>query len=101
MSRIEKNNEFVNNSNVIDKSEIIKLIESAELTNSSDAIFISEREQYRNVVKLGKSVLPILIERKSYIWSIAIKEITGVEPIGEKSSEITDFWIKWGKENGY
>ena len=50
MSRIEKNNEFVNNSNVIDKSEIIKLIESAELTNSSDAIFISEREQYRNVL---------------------------------------------------
>jgi hypothetical protein len=100
MSRIEKFNEFVDNSN-INKSEIINLIESAELTNSSDPIFISEREQYRNVVKLGKLVLPLLIERKSYIWNIAIKEITGVEPVGEKSTEITDFWIKWSKENGY
>ena len=101
MSRIEKFNEFINSSEIINKSEVINLIESAELTNSSDPILISKREKYRNVVKLGKSILPLLIERKSYIWNIALKEITGVEPIGEKSSEITDFWVKWGKENGY
>jgi hypothetical protein len=101
MSRIEKFNEFIRSSEIINKSEVISLIESAELTNSSDPILISKREQYRNVVKLGKSVLSLLIERKSYIWNIALKEITGVEPIGEKSSEITDFWVKWGKENGY
>ena len=69
MSRIEKFNEFINSSEIINKSEVISLIESAELTNSSDPILISKREQYRNVVKLGKSILPLLIERKSYIWN--------------------------------
>ena len=101
MNRIEKFNEFLNNSNSINKVEIMNLIQSAEFTNSSDPVFISEREQYREVVKLGKLVLPLLIERKSYIWNIALKEITGVEPIGDKSGEIVDFWTKWGLENGY
>lgn len=86
---------------IMNKDKIMNLIQSAELTNSPDAVFISEREQYREVVKLGKLVLPFLIERKSYIWNIALKEITGVEPIGDKSSEIVDFWTKWGLENGY
>ena len=95
--KVEKFNEFLSN----DNTELLKLIESAEMTNLSDPVKISESENYRKVVNFGKLSLPILIERKSYIWNIALKEITGIEPIGVKSSEIVNFWVNWGKENGY
>ena len=44
---------------------------------------------------MGDKVLPYILERKSYIWNIALKKITGVEPVGLNSSEIMDFWEKW------
>jgi hypothetical protein len=95
MNHLKKINEFVNEPN------IYSLIESAERTPFSDPVYISNRDDYKRVIDLGEKVIPFLIERNSYIWNIGLKELTGVEPIGKTSSEIVDFWNKWGLENGY
>jgi hypothetical protein len=92
--KIEKFNEFVS-------SEIYALIEKAENTPLSDPIAISQRDSYKKLVSMGDKVLPYILERKSYLWNIALKQLTGVEPTGDKSSEIMDFWEKWSIENGY
>ena len=63
--KIEKNNEFTIN------VDIMKLIEEAENTSSSDLEYISKRESYKNVVKLGEKVIPFLLER---IFKSIIKE---------------------------
>jgi hypothetical protein len=95
MRYIKKINEFVNESN------IYSLIQKAELTPFSDPEYIASREPYQKVLDLGEKVIPFLIERNSYIWNIGLKKLTGVEPIGQKSSEIVEFWNKWGLENEY
>ena len=92
--KIENFNEFVN-------SEIYNLIEKTENTPLSDSIAISQRDSYKKLVDMGDKVLPYILERKSCIWNIALKKITGVEPVGLNSSEIMDFWEKWSIENGY
>jgi hypothetical protein len=94
MKHIKKINEFVNES-------IYSLIEKSENTSSSDPEYIANRESYKQVLEIGEKVIPFLIERESYIWNIALKELTGVDPIGTKSSEIVEFWNKWGLKNGY
>jgi hypothetical protein len=95
MKHLKKINEFIND------SEIYLLIESAENSPSSDPEHIANRESYRRVFELGEKVIPYLLERESYIWNIGLKKLTGIEPIGERSSEIVEFWNKWGLENGY
>lgn len=82
---------------------IIKLIEEVENTNSSNPEFISNTKQYKKVVNLGEKVIPYLIEREKYIWNIALEELTGNSPDRSltKSSEISEYWKKWGKLNGY
>jgi hypothetical protein len=93
--KIEKFNEFIN------EGEIFSLIERAENTPSSNPEQISNREPYKRILEMGKKVIPYLLERESYIWNIGLKKLTGVEPEGNKSSEIIEFWNKWGVENGY
>lgn len=95
MKHIRKINEFIND------AEIYSLIEKAENTPSSDPEHIANRDSYKKVVQIGESVIPYLVDRKSYIWNIALKKLTGVEPIGETSSEIVNFWENWAIENGY
>lgn len=97
--KIEKYNEFLDNKISI-SNDIIRLIEDAESTPISDPVAISERKQYRKVIEIGQSVIPFLIERKLYLWNIGLKELTGVEPKGENSNEIVNFWSKWLDENG-
>jgi hypothetical protein len=99
MDNIEKYNEFINS----DEFLIKELISSVENTNISDPEKIANTTSYKKVVSLGKKVIPFLIERKKYIWNIALKQLTGSEPTNNlsKSSEITTYWLNWAKENGY
>lgn len=94
MKHIKKINEFVN------ESVIYSLIEKAESTPSSDPEYISNRESYTKLIEIGEQVIPYLVER-SYIWNIGLKKITGVEPVGNNSSDIMNFWKKWSINNGY
>ena len=99
MSKIRKYNEFINNDDIL----IHQLIEKVENTNSSDPISIADSDLYKQIISIGDNVIPYLIERNQYIWNIALKKITGVEPDIklQKSSEIIEFWKNWGLENGY
>ena len=99
MSKISKFNEFIDNDELLIK----QLIKEAEHTNSPNTEVITNREPYRKVVLMGKKVIPYLIERKKYIWNIALKELTGSEPGSTltRSSDIVEYWQKWGSENGY
>lgn len=82
---------------------IIKLIEEAESTPSSDLEYISKRDQYRKVVNLGEKVIPYLLERNSIIWDRALSELalTGLNPLEYSTSERMEFWKNWKIENGY
>ena len=62
---------------------------------------IANRDSYKEVLNMGEKAIPYLINRNSYIWNIGLKKLTGIEPVGENSSEIVEFWNKWGLENGY
>lgn len=95
MKHIKRINELVN------ESLIYNLIEKAESTPSSDPEFISNREPYVKLIEMCNSIIPYLIERDSYIWNIGLKSLTGIEPEGNSSSEIMDFWKKWAIDNGY
>lgn len=97
MKHIKKINEFVNESN------IYTLIEKAERTPFSDLDYISKLYEYREVVNLGESVIPFLLERNSIIWDIALKELTGCGLPSEEytTTERVEFWNKWALENGY
>jgi hypothetical protein len=66
---IKKINEFVNESN------IYSLIQKAELTPFSDLEYISNLDGYREVVNLGESVIPYLLERKSIIWDMLVNNL--------------------------
>jgi hypothetical protein len=98
MSKINKYNEFINNEDYIKL-----LIEKAEFTNKPDLVSISETENYRNIIKMGKKVIPLLLERNSIIWDIALKEITGdgISSLEYSTSERLKYWENWAKENGY
>lgn len=96
--KIEKFNEFKINK-TIDISKVIDLIEKIEITNLSDPILISEGNDYKTVVSYGYDILEVLINRNRYIWNIAIKEITNVQPEGKTSAEINTFWKKWYERN--
>ena len=111
MSKINKYNEFINN----EESIIKQLIIEGENTPSSDLEHISQRKSYREVVSLGKKVIPYLLQRmnenNSPIWDKALSKLTGCNHDGYKPDEIgfyhlnvdelVKFWKKWGIENGY
>ena len=94
---MKKFNELVNSNVVI----IADLMEKAEMTNLPDLESISQREPYKKIVKMGDKAIPFLLKDISIIWDKALTRITGVESIGHTSDEISEFWKKWGKENGY
>jgi hypothetical protein len=95
--RIEKFNEFIN------EGEIYSLIEKAESTPSSDLVAISKRESYRKVIKLGKRIVPYLLDRNSILWDLGLSELTndGLNPEEYSTSERMTYWKKWAVENGY
>ena len=109
MGKINKFNEFLNNEELI----ITKMIEEGENTPSGNLEEIAERQSYKDVVKLGKKVIPYLLERLEVtgpVWDSALSQLTGkkyeryVDDIGFYHLDVNDmkiFWKNWAKENGY
>ena len=98
-SKIEKFNEFINNNDDI----IINMIVDNENTNLPDLISISERESYKKIIGLGKTVISYLLERNNIIWDNALSKITGygLNPLKYNTKDRLIYWQKWAKENGY
>jgi len=100
MRKIEKFNEFLFNN---EEKIIIEMIEKAESSPSSDLNLISNRKEYKDVIKIGIKVIPYLLERNLIIWSNGLSELTGnnISSSEYSSSERVEYWKKWAFDNGF
>lgn len=98
MDDLKNFNEFINNDHFIKD-----LIEDSENTNLPDLDLISQRDSYQKIIKLGKKVIPYLLERNNIIWDKALSKITGegLDPMNFDSKSRTLYWQNWAKKNGY
>jgi len=76
----------------------------------SDPTLIHNNKNYREIIKMGKDVIPFILEdlgTEPNFWMRALEEISGeniLEENGEYSGMIKvaiSLWLKWGKEKGY
>lgn len=95
---MKKFNEFVDNDFLIKN-----LIEDAENSSLPDLKLISQRESYKNIIKIGKSTIPYLLERDNIIWDNALSEITGegLNSLEFNTKERMNYWKNWAIKNGY
>ena len=97
--KINNYNEFINNDGIIIKN----LIEESEKTNLPDLEMISKQKSYRELIKIGKKVIPYLLERNNILWDRALSEITGdgLNPLDYNVKERKEYWKNWAEKNGY
>jgi hypothetical protein len=82
---------------------IIEMIKLAESTPLSDLEAISKRKPYKEVIKMGKEIIPYLLKRDLILWDRGLSELTdqGLNPLEHSTSVRSEYWKKWAKENGY
>lgn len=69
---------------------------------------VTQHPAYRNMIKLGPSVIPLILAELSTdldLWFEALIELTGVNPIpAEHAGDLEamrDDWLSWGRKNGF
>jgi hypothetical protein len=75
---------------------------------SSKAGRMAEHPAYREIVAMGKSAVALILadlEKNGGHWFIALHQITGANPVPEKSrgkvKEMAAAWLEWGRKQGY
>ena len=75
------------------------------LSSMSEA---SKHPAYQEIIRLGPAVIPLLLrdmEENHEHWFIALREITGVNPIPESAAgnipKMVRAWLDWAGANGY
>ena len=68
----------------------------------------SEHPTYQEIIQLGPDVVPFLLrdlEENERHWFIALRAITGANPIPTSAAgnvpRMIEAWRTWAKENGY
>jgi len=68
----------------------------------------SRHPAYQEIIRMGEAVLPYLLrdlEATQRHWFIALKQITGTNPIPLDDAgnvpKMADAWLRWAKEKGY
>lgn len=63
---------------------------------------------YQEVIEMGAAAIPYLLaelEREPDWWFMALKKITGTDPVPPtyrgRLMEMTQAWLQWGRKNGY
>ena len=63
---------------------------------------------FREIVSIGEAVIPLMLRdlsERPRLWVWALPEMTGVDPVppadGGKIAEMTEAWLRWGREHGY
>ena len=63
---------------------------------------------YQKIIDMGYEVVPLLLEEmkeRPDHWDYALRKITCVDPVPEKSwgklDKIAAAWVEWGKKKGY
>ena len=69
---------------------------------------ISMNAAYQQIIGMGPDVIPLIIKelkRKPAHWFWALKAITRFDPVPPQYKgnieKMTEFWLKWGAEQGY
>ena len=75
---------------------------------TSSATRIAAHPNYQEIIVMGAKAIPLILkdlQKGPDHWFIALKEITGKNPIPDgargKLTEMAEAWIKWGEENCY
>ncbi len=68
----------------------------------------SDHPAYREIINLGPEVVPLLLrdlEENETHWFIALRRITGVNPIPASAAgnipQMVEAWLRWARDNGY
>jgi hypothetical protein len=76
--------------------------------NLSSMKAASEHPAYQEIISLGRDVVPYLLrdlQENERHWFIALRTITGADPIPKAAAgnvpKMIEAWLQWGKENGY
>ena len=80
----------------------------------SDTRFLSATDDivlhpaYQSIIGMGREVIPLLLrelQRKPSHWFWALRSISREDPVRPEDvgniRNMTDAWLKWGKERGY
>jgi hypothetical protein len=69
---------------------------------------MAEHPAYRKIVAMGEKAVPLILaelERQPDHWFFALHEITGANPVPEKSRgnlpQMAQAWLDWGRKQGY
>lgn len=89
-------------------NDLSKIVEDT-VVFSSDPYAKVELNEYKEIIKMGKDVIPFLLEKmktdKKIDWIPALNIITNFNPVKEINMGNIDLmakdWIKWGNKNGY
>lgn len=72
----------------------------------SSSTLMAEHRAYKKIIAAGMSVVPWILlelERSPDHWFIALKVITGADPVPKESQghmgAMRDAWLEWGKKN--
>jgi hypothetical protein len=67
----------------------------------------SNHPAYQEIINLGPEVIPLLLqdlEKNETHWFIALRKITGVNPIPGSAAgnipQMVQAWVRWGREHG-
>jgi hypothetical protein len=78
------------------------------VAHHSSSTIRNNHPAYRAIIALGPEVVPLLLrdmENNLTHWFVALREITGAQPIPASSAGniplMVDHWLCWAKENGY
>ena len=103
------------------KSELEKKLCKLDNTFYKETAHLSIKEDkksypsYRNILKLGEEIIPILlkdlnkkkdIDKAFYCWDVVLCDLVKEPPkIPQKYAgnmqKILEYWVKWGKDNRY
>jgi hypothetical protein len=79
----------------------------AETAFESSLTKMTMNLNYLRAISLGKPVVPLILrelERKPAPWFLALKAITGEDPVSDRFAGdfkvMAETWIEWGKERG-
>ena len=63
---------------------------------------------YQAIIRMGKPAIPFILDelrREPDHWFVALKQITGEDPIPEEARGnmrgMADAWLKWGDDHGF
>jgi hypothetical protein len=79
-----------------------------ETRGISSTTELTTHPAYQQIIEMGEAVIPLLlkeVEKKSGQWFMALKAITGEDPVPTefrgRTQEMVKAWLEWGRKKGY